>query len=110
MKSLYDVIPWAGSPASSSSDPPSEVGDRDVVAHVDQLLALAFLVPVRERVGERLTGRLNAEVDVTRRPAERRGGLTRRHVVDRHRAAERHVEVRVRDRRTRAARTSPTRR
>ena len=43
-----------------------------------------------------LPGRLDAEVDVARRAAERGGGLSRRDVVDRHRPAERHVEMRVR--------------
>ena len=40
--------------------------------------------------------RLDDEVDVARRAAERRGGLPRLDVVDRRRPAERHVEMRMR--------------
>ena len=91
------MTPWSGSVASSSSAPVGrEVGDGDVVAHVDQLLALGLRVPVVERLGEGLALALDAEVDVGGRAAERRRGLARLDVVDRDRAAERHVEVRVR--------------
>ena len=73
-----------------------EVGDRHVVAHVDQGLALALAVPRVERRGEALARRLDDEVDMARRAAERCGCVPRLDVVDRRRAAERHVEVRVR--------------
>ena len=73
-----------------------EVGDRDVEPVVDDRLALALLVPAGERLGERLALTLDAEVDVARRAAERRGGLPRGDVVDRDGAPERHVEMRVR--------------
>ena len=74
----------------------AQVGHRDVEAHVDDLLPLALAVPGVERLGERAAGRLDAEVDVARRPTERRRRLPRGDVVDRGRAAERHVEMRVR--------------
>ena len=73
-----------------------EVGHRDVVAHVDQRLALALAVPVGEGVGKALALRLDAEVDVARGAAERRRLMARADVVDRRGAAERHVEVGVR--------------
>ena len=74
----------------------AQVGHRDVEAHVDDLLPLALAVPGVERVGERAARGLDAEVDVARRPAERRRRLPRGDVVDRGRPAERHVEMRVR--------------
>ena len=74
----------------------AEIGDRDVVAHVDELLPLALGVPGVECLGERAPGRLDAEVDVTRGTAERCRDLARRDVVDRDGPAERHVEVRMR--------------
>ena len=74
----------------------AQIGDRDVEAVVDDRLPVALGVPGGERVGERLTRALDAEVDVARRAAERGRGLSGRDVVDRHRPAERHVEMRVR--------------
>ena len=73
-----------------------QVGDRHVVAHVDHLLAFGLRLPLVDRVGEGRALRLDDEVDVAGRPAERGRRLSRLDVVDRHRAAERHVEVRVR--------------
>ena len=74
----------------------AQVGDRDVEAVVDQRLAVRLRVPALERLGERLALSLDAEVDVAGRAAARRGPLARLEVVDRDRAAERHVEMRVR--------------
>ena len=74
----------------------AEIRDRHVVAHVDHLLAVRLAAPVVDRVAERRAVRLDDEVDVARRAAERRGGLPRLDVVDRRRPAERHVEVRMR--------------
>jgi hypothetical protein len=97
MKSLYEVMPCSCSVASSSSAPsPVRSVIANVVAHVDQLIAVRLSVPVGERVRERLALALDPEVDVGRRAAERRRGLARLDVVDRDRPAERHVEVRVR--------------
>ena len=73
-----------------------QVGDRHVVAHVDHLLAFGLRAPLVDRVAERRALRLDDEVDVAGRPAERGGRLARLDVVDRHRPAERHVEMRVR--------------
>ncbi len=74
----------------------AQVCDRDVEAHVDDLLPLALSVPDVERLAERLARGLDAEVDVRRRPAERGRRLTGLDVVDRGRAAEGHVEMRMR--------------
>ena len=59
-------------------------------------LPSAFARHVVERLAEGRALRLDDEVDVRGRPAERRRGLAGLDVVDRGRAAERHVEVRVR--------------
>ena len=53
-------------------------------------------MPAGERLGERLALPLDAEVDVARGAAEGRRGLPGGDVVDRDRAPERHVEMRVR--------------
>src|SRR5439155_19625744 len=74
----------------------TQIGDGHVVAHVDQLLAVRLRPPLLERGPERPALRLDHEVDVTGRPAEGRRRLARLDVVDRHRAAEGHVEVRMR--------------
>jgi hypothetical protein len=74
----------------------SQIRDRHVVAHVDDLLALRLPAPLLERVREGRARRLDHEVDVTGRTAERGSGLARRDVVDRHRPAEGHVEVGMR--------------
>ena len=87
-----------------------QVGDGDVVAHVDQLLALGLRLPVGERVAEARAGSLDAEVDVRGRAAAGRSALARLDVVDRRRAAERHVEMRVRIDARPAARTCRRRR
>ena len=87
-----------------------QVGDRHVVAHVDHLLAVGLRLPLVDRVGEGRALRLDDEVDVAGRPAERRRRLARLDVVDRHRAAERHVEVRVRVDAARQRRTCRSRR
>jgi hypothetical protein len=73
-----------------------QVGDRHVVAHVDHLLAFGLRLPLVDRLAEGRALGLDDEVDVAGRPAERGRRLSRLDVVDRHRAAERHVEVRVR--------------
>ena len=73
-----------------------QVGDRDVVAHVDHLLAVGLRLPVREGIGEARALRLDAEVDVAGGATPRGRPLARLDVVDRDRAAEGHVEVRVR--------------
>ena len=97
MKSLYEVIPCSRQARELLERPAlAQVGDRDVEAHVDDLLPLALAVPGVERLARTTARRLDAEVDVRRRPAERGRGLAGRDVVDRGRAAERHVEVRVR--------------
>jgi hypothetical protein len=73
-----------------------EVGDRDVEAVVDKRLAVRLRVPAVERLRERLPLSLDAEVHVARRAAAGRRALARLEVVDGDRAAERHVEMRVR--------------
>ena len=73
-----------------------QVGDRDVVAHVDHLLAVGLRLPVGEGVAEARALRLDAEVDVAGRAAEGGRRLARLDVVDRDRSAEGHVEMRVR--------------
>ncbi len=73
----------------------TQIGDSDVVAHVDHLLPCGLRVPDRERVAEALAPGLDAEVDVTGRSAKSRRGLPALDVVDRHGAPERHVEMRV---------------
>ena len=73
-----------------------QVGDRHVVAHVDHLLAVRLRAPLLDRGREGRARRLDDEVDVAGRPAERRRGLAGLDVVDRDRAPERHVEMRVR--------------
>jgi hypothetical protein len=72
-----------------------EIGDGHVVAHVDHLLAARLAAPLLERLAERRSSRLDHEVDVGGRAAEGGRGLSRLDVVDRNRAAERHVEMRV---------------
>ena len=67
-----------------------------MVAHVDHLFADSLGAPLVERLGKRRALRLDDEVDVGRRSAERSGGLAGLDVVDRGRAAERHVQVGVR--------------
>jgi hypothetical protein len=67
-----------------------------VVAHVDHLLAVRLAAPLLERLGEGRALGLDDEVDVAGRPAGRGRGLSRLDVVDRDRAPEGHVEVRVR--------------
>src|SRR5205085_3219155 len=52
--------------------------------------------PFLDRVGERRALRLDDEIDVASRAAERGRGLAGLDVVDRDRAAEGHVQVRVR--------------
>ena len=74
----------------------AQVGDRHVVAHVDHLLAVGLRAPLVERLAEGRALRLDDEVDVGGRAAERGRRLARLDVVDRGRPAERHVEVRVR--------------
>ncbi len=71
----------------------AEIRDRHVIAHVDHLLAVRLAAPLVDRIAESGAGRLDDEVDVARRPAKGRGGLTRLDVVDRRRPAERHVEM-----------------
>ena len=73
----------------------AQIRDRHVVAHVDHLLAVRLAAPLLDRVRERGALWLDDEVDVAGRSAERRGRLPRLDVVDRHRAAERHVEMRM---------------
>ena len=64
-------------------------------AVVDQGLAVGLGVPALEGLGEGLALALDAEVDVARCPATGRRALAGLEVVDRDRAAERHVEMRV---------------
>ena len=74
-----------------------QVGDADVEADVDHgLRPLDLLEVVLERLRERRAGRLHAEVDVRRRAAEGGRRRTRGEVVAGDRAAEVHLEVRVR--------------
>ncbi len=73
-----------------------EIGDGHVVAHVDHLLAVRLSAPLLEGLCERVPLGLDDEVDVARGAAERCGSLPGFDVVDRHRSAERHVEMRVR--------------
>jgi hypothetical protein len=73
-----------------------QVGDRHVVAHVDHLLAVRLAPPFLERVRKRRALRLDDEVDVRSRAAERGRGLAGFDVVDRDRPPEGHVEMRVR--------------
>ena len=73
-----------------------EVGDRHVVAHVDDLFAVRLPPPLVESLGEGGALRLDDEVHVARGPAEGCGGLAGLHVVDGDRAPEGHVEMRVR--------------
>ena len=97
MKSLYEVTPSVGQRRELLERAALlQVGDGHVVAHVDHLLAVGLRLPVGERVAEAHARRLDAEVDVAGRAAARGRALTRLDVVDRDRAAERHVEVRVR--------------
>ena len=97
MKSLYEVMPWSGSVASSSSEPPSV---RSVTAMWKPLSMIAlpsrFSCQPASASANDWPCALDAEVDVAGRAAERRGGLARGDVVDRDRAAERHVEMGVR--------------
>ena len=91
-------MPWSGSVASSSSEPPlAQVGDADVEADVDhRLAAVDLLVVVLERLGERRAGRLHAEVDEAGGAAERGGDGAGGEVVAGGGAAEEHLQVRVR--------------
>ena len=73
-----------------------EIGDRDVEAVVDQCLAVRLRVPSLEGLRERLALSLDAEVHVAGRAAAGRRPLAGLEVVDRDRAAERHVEMGVR--------------
>src|SRR5207248_9675453 len=73
-----------------------DVGDGDVEPVVDDRLAVRLRMPGPERLCECLALALDAEVDVTGGAAARRRALSRLEVVDRDRAAERHVEMRVR--------------
>ncbi len=73
-----------------------QIGDRHVVAHVDHLLALGLGPPEVERGREGLARWLDHEVDVAGGAAEGCGRLPGLDVVDRGRAAERHVQMRVR--------------
>jgi hypothetical protein len=71
-----------------------EVGDRHVQAVVDPRL-LRLALPRLDRLAERPVDVLEREVDEHRRPAGERGRGARVPVVGGHRAAERHVHVRV---------------
>ena len=73
-----------------------QVGDRHVVAHVDHLLAVRFAFHSSKARRTTVPCGWMMKSTMRRRSAERRGGLARRDVVDRDRAAERHVEMRVR--------------
>jgi hypothetical protein len=73
-----------------------QVGDRHVVAHVDHLFAVRLSAPVLDRGREGRALRLDDEVDVAGRSAERSRGLAGLDVVDRDRAPKGHVEMRVR--------------
>ena len=90
-------MPCSGSVASSSSVPPST---RSVTAMWKPLSMIAlpsrFACQPSSASANDWPVALDAEVDVARRAAERRGRLAGRDVVDRDGAAERHVEVRMR--------------
>ncbi len=72
------------------------VGDRQVKRVIDRRFAGGLSVPRLDRVGERIALLMQREIDDRRRAAERRRRRSRSEVVGRRRAAEGHVEVRVR--------------
>ena len=75
----------------------AQVGDADVEADVDhRFAALDLLEVVLERLGEGRARRLHAEVDETGRASEGGGDRAGGEVVAGRRAAEEHLQVRVR--------------